>query len=65
MAEDIFIIHLFAVICISTLLHEKSKPNRPVSQMWAPLAACREPEGSYDKTTQGALMFLNIKRHIY
>ena len=32
-----------------------SKKNRPVLQMRATAAACREPAGSHDKTTRGAL----------
>ena len=31
--------------------------NRPVSQMRAPSGACREPAGSYDKTTRAAICF--------
>ena len=31
--------------------------NRPVSQMRAPLAACREPAESYDKATRNSICF--------
>ena len=37
--------------------------NKPVSQMQAPLAVCREPAGSYNRLP-GVLYVLSIKRNI-
>ena len=39
--------------------------NRPVSHVRAPLGACREPAGSYDKTTRTPICFEHKKKPQY
>ena len=42
---------------------EYTKANRPVAQMLAPLAACREQALEYN--SQSCYMILNIQRNIF